>query len=87
LAFEPFASGLKERGRNMNVYKKIKIGLVVFCVCFLLSVNVRAEEPAQEEWVDINVLVNLVDANDANDLEAIMKEVNATLEQARIRLI
>jgi hypothetical protein len=43
----------------------------------LLSVNVRAEEPAQEEWVDVNVLVNLADDNDANDLEVITREANA----------
>ncbi len=71
----------------MNAYKNIMEGLAVFFICFLLFANVRAEEPAMEEWVDVNVLVNLADSNDAKDLEGIIREANATLEKARIRLI
>ncbi|MBN2592534.1 MAG: hypothetical protein JXA81_03425 [Sedimentisphaerales bacterium] len=39
------------------------------------------------EWVDVNVLVNLVDANDADYVEAVIKKANTILQQARIRLI
>jgi hypothetical protein len=53
----------------------------------LLSVNAQAKEPAKEKWVDINVVVNLVDANDADNVDTIVNEANATLQQARIRLI
>ena len=71
----------------MDTHTKIKIGIVLFCVCLLPAMQARAAEMPQEEWVDVNVLVNLVDANDANSVEAVIKKANTILEQSKIRLI
>ncbi len=71
----------------MDTHTKIKTGIVLFCVCLLPAVQARAAEMPQEEWVDVNVLVNLVDANDANSVEAVIKKANTILEQSKIRLI
>lgn len=71
----------------MDIHTKIKAGLVLFCICFLPAMQARAAEMPQEEWVDVNVLVNLVDANDANSVEAVIKKANKILEQGKIRLI
>jgi len=73
----------------MNAYETIMEILAVFFFCFLLFANAQAEEPALEEWVDVNVLVNILDANDANnsDIKAIIKEANLILEKTKIRLI
>jgi hypothetical protein len=71
----------------MNAYKKIMESMAVFFFCLSLFVNAQADEPKMEEWVDVNILVNLVDSNDTSDLEDVIESANATLEEARIRLI
>ena len=45
----------------MNIYKKIITGFAAFLFCYLLPMASRAEEPALEEWVDVDVLVNVLD--------------------------
>ena len=71
----------------MSVHRRIRAQWAVLCVCLFLSVSMPAQEPAQEEWVDVEVLVNLIGADDANDVEDMIWQANATLKQARIRLI
>jgi len=71
----------------MKVHIKVKIWFVVCCVCVVPAVKVWAQFENGQEWVDIPVAANLINTNDTNDVEAIVKEANATLQQARIRLI
>lgn len=72
----------------MNKYKKVKMSLVfVYCVFFFTIQSIYAQIPAAQEWVDIPVVVNIIDASDANNVEAAIKIANDILKQAHIRLI
>ena len=77
----------KER-EGMRSYQKIKLSvLFVCCVCLSPVLSAKADIPAATEWVDIPVVVNIIDASDANNVDTIIKKANEILEQAHIRLV
>ncbi len=61
--------------------------MFVSCVCFLPVLNAQADVPAAEEWVDIPVVVNIIDASDASNVDDAIKKANEILKQAHIRLV
>jgi hypothetical protein len=65
--------------------KMITLGALI-CIGFL-SVPAFADEPAAEEWVDIPVVVNIIDASDASKVDDAVKKANEILAQAHIRLV
>ncbi len=68
--------------------QKIKFSVLFLCFIFLLPVlSAKAAISAAEEWVDIPVVVNIIDASDANNVDAAIKKANKILAQAHIRLI
>lgn len=72
----------------MKRQQKVKFSVLFLCFIFLLPVlSAKAEIPAAEEWVDIPVVVNIIDASDANNVDAAIKKANKILAGAHIRLI
>jgi hypothetical protein len=72
----------------MRRYQKIKLSaLFLCCICLFPILTAKADVAAAEEWVDIDVVVNIIDASDANNVDAIIKRANEILKQAHIRLI
>ena len=68
--------------------QKVKFIVLFLCFIFLLPVlSAKADIPAAEEWVDIPVVVNIIDASDANNVDAAIKKANKILAGAHIRLI
>ena len=60
---------------------------ILFVCFFLLVLSAKAHIAAAEEWVDIPLVVNIIDASDANNVYAAIKSANKLLEKAHIRLI
>ncbi len=69
----------------MRTYHKIKFGLVILSwVCLLLVADAAASGP--REVIDIPVIVNVVDASDAGNVEDAIEKANEILGQAGIHL-
>lgn len=66
---------------------KVRKVLIIFCISLSPILSARADIPAAEEWVDIPVVVNIIDASDASNVDAIIKRANEILKQAHIRLV
>jgi len=49
--------------------------------------SAKADIPAAKEWVEIPVVINIIDGTDANNVDAIIKKAKKILEQAHIRLV
>ena len=72
----------------MERYPKIKVcALFVCCICLLPILSAKADIPAAKEWVEIPVVINIIDGTDANNVDAIIKKAKEILEQAHIRLV
>jgi len=68
----------------MKKYPKINTcALFVCCICLSAISTVKAAE----EWVNIPVVVNIIDASDANNVRAALMKANEILAQAKIRLV
>jgi len=57
--------------------------IFVCCICLSAISTVKAAE----EWVNIPVVVNIIDASDANNVRAALRKANEILAQAKIRLV
>jgi len=66
--------------------------VLVYAACFLLGSilvsRLAATTPAEgDEWVVLPVIVNIVDASDASNLDDAIKRANEIFKQAKIRLV
>jgi hypothetical protein len=61
--------------------------LLVVCMVFVLPFTTRGEKAAEEEWVDVEVLINLLDGADASNIDEAIKKANEALAKAKIRLV
>ena len=64
----------------------IKFFLIVAFIFCLTAIKVSAQN-ATEEWIDIEVVVNVLDGADANGVEDAIAKVNEILAPAKIRLV
>lgn len=72
----------------MEAYHKIKSVLaVVLFICLWLVLPVQAQGPAPREWVELPILVNIIDDSDDSNIEAAIERANEILEQAHIKLV
>lgn len=72
----------------MRRKQTIKLSILFVCYTCLLPISgAKADIPAAEEWVDIPVVVNIIDATDANNVDTIIDRANDILKQAHIRLV
>ena len=62
-------------------------GTVSLVLVGLLSAMLRADTPAAEEWIDVEVVVNILDGADAGNLDAALDKANEAFEKAKIRLV
>jgi len=73
---------------GMRRYRRIKLSvLFASCICLLPILSAKAKITAAEEWVDVPVLVNVIDASDTSNIDDAIKKANKILAQAHIRLI
>ena len=72
----------------MYVHARFKSILLFFSLMFCLGTSrlFAAEAAAAEEWIDIEVVVNVVDGADANNVDDAIKKANDALKKAKIRL-
>jgi len=76
----------------MKKYPKINTCALFVCCIYLLSIlSARASWPPRPgdspEWVLIPVVVNIIDASDANNVDAAIRKANEILEPAHIYLL
>ncbi|NQT00553.1 MAG: matrixin family metalloprotease [Planctomycetes bacterium] len=70
----------------MRRCQKITFSMLFACL-FLPVLSAKADISAAAEWVDIPVVVNIIDASDANNVDDAIKKANDILAGAHIRLI
>ena len=72
----------------MEAYKKILICFVlIYFTVFVSAQSSHAQAQATQEWVDIPVVVNIIDSSDSNNVDAAINKANDIFKQAHIRLI
>jgi len=72
----------------MNRYTSFSCLVVasfILSVCGLI--NRAFAEPTGEEWIDIPVVINIIDASDSSNVEEAIKKANEVFKQAKIRLV
>ncbi len=73
--------------QNNHFLKRIVLSLIFSGLLTVFLVPASAQEPDDQEWVILPVIVNIVDDSDASKLDDAIKVANEIFKQANIRLV
>jgi hypothetical protein len=71
----------------MNAHFGFKSICLLFVFMFYLVATKVSAGPAAEEWIDVKVVVNVLDGADASKVDDAIKKANEALAKAKIRLV